>query len=111
MEQNSWPIEKEYEFTKNLNNDTSYLTFIKPILVVDGVLITTELNNKGEIELDEIEYAPIQFYYNSQNYNRNSYMIDIVSIKSFKKYIKIAEARHKSIFNEILNKRKDLYKQ
>lgn len=87
-----------------------YFTLIKPLVILDGILLSAELDNKGEIHIEEIESAAFLFDCKTSNYHREHYCIDVVTLKNLSSYITLAEQRLLSIFEAIaanVNERKE----
>lgn len=47
----------------------------------------------GEISLEEINYATVDFYFKSNQYDRGRYKVDIVSLNSLAEYLDICNER------------------
>lgn len=82
--------------------DTPYIFFTKPVLILDGKLYSAELGDENNIDLSEIKYAPINFEFQTKNYTRGNYMVDIVTLKHLDEYISFVEGRIESIFTELM---------
>lgn len=74
---------------------------VKPVVILDGNLIAAELSDTGEISVEEIKYAPVEFYYKSKHCNKGVYLIDIVTLDGLQEYIEISEKRLQAIFERI----------
>lgn len=57
------------------------IDFIEPIVIFEGLMYEAYFNEKNKLELNEINHIPVLFNYISPNYNRNNYLIDVVSTK------------------------------
>lgn len=77
------------------------LVFVKPILILDGLLMAANLSDTGQISLEEIKFAPIEFYYTSKHCRKGQYLIDIVTLDNLKEYIEISERRRQAMFDRI----------
>lgn len=95
---NSWEIKKERE-----KPHPPYVYFVKPIVVVDGSLMAASVDENAEIYVEEVSFATVKFEFNTKNYTRRHYMIDLVQVDSLKKYINISEARHEKMFAAMLD--------
>jgi len=57
------------------------IEFFEPIVIFDGLLCEAYLNKQNELELNEINHIPVLFNRISPKYNRNNYIIDVITIK------------------------------
>ncbi len=57
------------------------ISFVEPIVVLDGLLFEAYLDEKDTLKLDQIDYIPISFGYISSQYKRSGYLVDVVTIK------------------------------
>jgi hypothetical protein len=55
--------------------------FVDPIVVIGGLLYEAYLNEKDELELDEVDHMLVSFGYISSEYQRRSNLVDIVTVK------------------------------
>ena len=94
------------KLSSNLYENPAEITFNQPIVVLDGILITAELSDDGEIILEEVTSAAFRFDYKTEHYNRSSYRVDVVTIHGLNEYLKIAEQRQQSLGREILKQAK-----
>jgi len=78
-----------------------YFFFVKPLVVVDGELISVYLDEKANIKAEQINAAMIDFDFSTTNYKESRYTIDIVSLNYLPNYIEFCELRHKKIFDEL----------
>jgi hypothetical protein len=86
-----------------------YITFnfVQPLIVLDGILLSAELNTSGEIEISEIDAAPMVFSYRSGKYSdvdpiygtptEKDYRIDIVRLSALSNYIERCKRRQATI--------------
>lgn len=74
---------------------------VKPIVILDGKLIAAELSDTGEISVEDIKYAPVEFYYKSKHCSKGIYLIDLVTLDGLQEYIEISEKRLQTIFENI----------
>lgn len=97
--------EMELDYQKNPDNEYKepVLIFVKPIVILDGKLLAANLSEKGEISIEEIKFASIEFYYRSKHCRKGVYLIDIVTLESLQEYIELSEVRQITIFDEIKN--------
>lgn len=81
-------------------NKESSLCFLQPIVVVDGPLLAADLNDCGEIVIEEIDAAPISFEYRTRQYKQRwGYAVDVVRLSAITNYIGLTERRHQDIFD------------
>lgn len=57
------------------------IEFFEPIIIFDGLILEAYLNKQNELELNEINHIPVLFNRISPKYNRNNYIIDVITIK------------------------------
>ena len=57
------------------------IEFFEPIVIIDGRLCEAYLNKENELELNEINHIPVLFNRVSPKYDRNNYIIDVITIK------------------------------
>jgi hypothetical protein len=74
-----------------------HLYFAKPVVIVDGPLISAQLND-NEILLTEIDYANFQFAFRTPEYTTGTYSVDIVRLSALADYLTLAEKRLDDIF-------------
>jgi hypothetical protein len=78
-----------------------FVVFVKPIVILDGILLAASLSDTGQISIEEIQFAPVQFYYKSKHCEKGVYLVDIVTLEGLEEYIRMSERRHQSIFDEV----------
>jgi hypothetical protein len=87
------------------DDDRSYkehfVVFVKPIVILEGILLAAGLSDTGQISIEEIQFAPVQFYYKSKHCEKGIYLVDIVTLEGLKEYIRMSERRHQNIFDEV----------
>jgi hypothetical protein len=95
--------EEMKESEKGLENLPKHhaCVFVKPVVILDGILISAELSTEGSIVLEEINYAPVELRYRSKHCQKGVYLIDIVTLDNLAEYIKLSESRHQSIFDYV----------
>jgi len=70
---------------------TDTIHFIKPVVVVDAVLVAAELDDEAELVLTEIDNAAFTFEYQSQSYGRSRYQLDLVTLAGLPEYLDLIE--------------------
>jgi len=78
-----------------------YFYFVKPVIIVDGILMSAVIADDASIKLEKINAAVMSFGYSTTNYKRNYYMVDVVTLEYLPDYIKFCEERHRKIFDEL----------
>lgn len=71
----------------------TYFEWIKPVVVLDGSMISAELSPSGEIILTETGEASFAFEYRSDAYTRLRFSLDVVTLDSFPRYLDLVGAR------------------
>jgi len=90
---NSWKEKKD-------KDHYPYLFFVKPVIILDAPLISASLKN-SEIELEEINYATVEFDFKTDNYDRGTYKVDIVTLDSLPEYLDICNERQQDIAKQM----------
>jgi len=57
------------------------IEFFEPVIILNGTMCEAYLNKKNELELNEINHIPVLFNRISPKYDRDNYIIDVVTIK------------------------------
>jgi hypothetical protein len=100
LEANSWPVNAK----DNESKSSIHLFFVKPLVIFDGILISAELTDTGEVLINEIDTAPFHFSYQSSHYNRSHYSVDLVKLSALNDYLQLSNSRLDSIFESIKQK-------
>ena len=81
------------------------LTFIKPVVILDGILVAASLTEGGELLLEEVQFAPFEFLHKFKKSDRkvakDRYRVDVVTLSSLSEYIKISETRQEDILKSL----------
>ncbi|MFZ1074356.1 MAG: hypothetical protein WAO21_13095 [Verrucomicrobiia bacterium] len=88
-------------YMKMAFKDVSYLTMCNPVIILDGLLVSARLTDKGETQLDEIEYAPFEFDFRSAKYERGGYRVDLVTLKYLHSYLDLCASRANHLAEKI----------
>jgi hypothetical protein len=83
----------------------TYFEWIKPVVVLDGLLISAELSPAGEIVLTETGEASFAFEYRSDAYTRPRFLPDVVTLDSFPRYLDLVAERMTAVSNLFLTLR------
>jgi hypothetical protein len=94
--------DKEEQTTANIIENPTEITFIQPLIILDGKLITAELSQDNDIKLEEVHSAAFEFEYKTKNYNDSKYRIDVVTMEGLDSYISLIEKRQESFHNGII---------
>jgi hypothetical protein len=81
--------------------DERILLLVKPIIILDGILVTASLSDTGRISLEEVRFAPLEFFYQSKNCRKGIYLVDLVTLNSLREYIEIYRNRQEAILERI----------
>lgn len=88
--------------THDISKNPTRLNFIRPVVVLDGELLTAEVDNEGKLVVSEVEMSPMYVGYKSSHYDREWYRVDLVRLSALKKYLSFAEKQHNAIRKAIL---------
>ncbi len=89
----SWEaMQDEWDPTK-----TVYIVFVKPVVILDGLLLSAELEKNGLLNVEQVCAAPISFVYRTANYQKLSYSLDVVTLDFLAEYLVGTEDRHHDI--------------
>jgi len=94
----------DIKISLDLNKEPFRLVFVKPILIVDGPLLSAEITTSGEIEIEEISFAPMRFGFRTDQYKARGdiYLLDIVQISHLDEYLKKLELRQDNLMSGLL---------
>jgi len=56
------------------------ITFVDPVVILDGLLYESHLKDNNQFVLSEISHIPVSFRYVSKQYPRRSYLAEIVTV-------------------------------
>ncbi len=83
----------------------NYFEWIKPVVVLDGLLLSAELSPEGQIVLTETGEASFAFEYRSDAYTRPRFFPDVITLDSFPRYLDLIATRMTAVSNWFLNLR------
>lgn len=78
--------------------------YVQPVVVLDGPLLSAELTDDDDVKVEAVNFAPMRFFYRSEQYTREYYDIDIVRLNALEKYIEYATKRHVEVFETIMER-------
>jgi len=83
----------------------TFLVLSNPIVILDGTLIRAWLDSGAQLQLEEIELAPLEFDFRTRNLKHDSYRLDIVTLNGLSSFIDRTNERVDKIY-ELLRARK-----
>jgi hypothetical protein len=89
-----------------------YITVVRPVIVLDGVLYEAGIAADGTLEVEHTDSAVLRFEFLSPRYKRHTYQVDLVTMAGLPRYLEIAEERSSGIFGrmgEIVARRSRTY--
>ncbi|MFA5238755.1 MAG: hypothetical protein WC476_03475 [Phycisphaerae bacterium] len=81
--------------------DNPYLFFVKPVLILDGILMAASISETGDIEVEKVDGATIDFDFSSKAYTRGNYKIDIVCLGKLDIYLDFCEKRNAQLYQAL----------
>ncbi len=93
-------LEAFTEFKKSKSKQ-AFLVLTQPVVVLDGQLLSVELDQQGELKIDEIPYAPLEFDFGTTMYDSASYRVDLVQLSSLARYLEIHRRRVATLFKHL----------
>lgn len=78
--------ETAYEMLTNVKG-APVAQLVKPIVVLDGLLVTAELGDDAQVVLTEADHAGFRFEYRSDRYDRMAYYVDLVTLAGLPRYL------------------------
>jgi len=97
LDANSWSANTVEKEPKN----STHFFFVKHLVIFDGILVSAELSDSGDISLNEIDTAPFHFSYRSPHYSRRDYSVDVVKLSALSDYLQLSRSRLDGIFESI----------
>jgi len=78
----------ETAYETNVENEAGLVAqLIKPVVVLDGLLMAAELGDDAELVLTETDHARFRFEYRSDRYDRAAYYLDLVTLTGLPRYL------------------------
>lgn len=85
------------------------LTIFKPLVILDGILVSATIDSTGALQFEEIERAAFRFEYKSTVYSRDHYCIDLVTLAGLDRYlVEFPEKRLQALTKAIVSHDVDL---
>jgi hypothetical protein len=97
----SW-MDGEQRVTQDISKKPTRLSFIRPVLILDGELLAAEIDKSGKLLVSEIEMAPMYVGYKSPHHDRELYRVDLVKLNALSKYLSSVERQHNAIRKAII---------
>jgi hypothetical protein len=104
-----WTLESSTEHARDESEYASSelmsacFTFVQPVIILDGILVSAKLGESGEISVAEAKEVALRFAYNSPQYERASYRVDIVRLPNLATYLKHCELRQMQVVKTLLD--------
>ncbi|MDI1250006.1 MAG: hypothetical protein PSV13_14180 [Lacunisphaera sp.] len=89
--------------TEDISEHPTRVFFIRPVLVLDGELLSAELDGAGKLKVSEIDFAPLHVGYKTASYTRERYRVDVVRLSALDGYLASTEKQHDAIRKAILD--------
>ena len=89
LKENSWTVDKVKH-----SDQTPYLWFNKPLIVIDGNLFSATLDEKTELVITEEEMCSVKFVFKNEHYTRGEYFVDLVTLSALNKYLEFCSKRN-----------------
>lgn len=87
--------------------DSIFLTLVKPVVILDGVLVSATLDEDASIEIEPVGGAALGFQFRTARYTREVYSIDVVTLEYLDTYLELCERRIDSIVSALSGKSTD----
>lgn len=79
------------------------LSLIKPVVILDGILVAASLSDDGGINLEEIDFAPLDFSFRSKVSTTESYLVDVVRLDRLGSYLDLLDKRFAGVWDTIIS--------
>ncbi|MDD2895092.1 MAG: hypothetical protein PHG81_03640 [Aliarcobacter sp.] len=90
------------DFTEDGDKFYNYYYEYQPLIILDGVLISAEMNENYEINLKEVDFARIDIKIETKAYKSKSYQVDIVTLNGLEDYLVMKKERQNLINDSII---------
>lgn len=101
QEGQSW-MKGQKGVTNDISKEPTRMLFVRPVVVLDGELLSVELDGVGSLKVTEIDMAPMHIGYKSGGYQREKYRVDVVRLSALDQYLGFVEKQHDAIRKAIL---------
>ena len=81
--------------------DTTYFLLSRPVVVLDGPLMSAEVDGQADIVLEEIEACAFEFHFKSKHCQEGRYYVDLVTLAGLDSYLESWVARRDNIAEAI----------
>lgn len=88
--------------TDDISEHPTRIFFTRPVVVLDGELLSAELNDSKKLQISEIEMAPMYVGYRSPQYGRERYRVDLVRLSALDRYLGFVESQHDAIRKAVM---------
>lgn len=94
-------------YESDIRKNQTEIHFFQPLVIIDGKLISAELDN-NDIKLEYIESAAFNFEYKTKHSKHSKFRVDLVTLEGLPSYVELCKKRQndinvglieKSIFN------------
>lgn len=96
-------MKRKKSHTSDITKNPTHVTLTCPVVVLDGELLTAEVDKSGKLVIGEADMAPMCINYKSSQYNRESYRVDVIRLSALKQYLGFVEKQHDAIRKAILD--------
>ena len=88
---------------KYMNSITyPFLILVNPVVILDGILLSADIDSSGTISIKERTMVPFTFEYGSNKYDSSDYRVDLVTLAGLDNYIEHQNNRIQAIFEMFL---------
>lgn len=85
--------ESAFDIATSRSGAVLHFQLIKPVVVLDGILVAAELSAEGKLLVTETDSAAFAFEYRSDAYERPHYCLDVVTLEAFPRYLDLIAKR------------------
>lgn len=88
--------------SQDLKKVSAFVVWVRPLVILDGILLSAGLSDDAEIEVEEINEASFEFRFSTANYKAGRGIIDLITLSNLNDYLTYWEKRHQKFLVEIL---------
>ena len=94
---------EETSFTplRSAFGDAVFFTLLKPVIILDGILVAATLATDASIQIEETSAAVLRFQFRTAHYTRQNYTIDVVTLSYLPEYLALTEQRVRNFLNAL----------